>query len=137
MKTPKCVWVRWFAPRQGLVTPDWAGDWLNELEQCGLPRSDFVLTGFNHALDGWRPRAAKNHGIEKAVRALFVTQCGLSVEAAAELSPHMEFVMFLSRRALNLSVKGIWPKLVRVRSAIGDRVPSCHRNMTTNRVSVN
>ena len=33
MKNPKHVWVRWIAPRQGLVTPDWAGDWLSALER--------------------------------------------------------------------------------------------------------
>ena len=124
MKTPIGVWVRWFAPRRGLVTPDWAGDWFNELEQCGLPRSDFVLSGFNNALDAWRPRAANYHDIERAMRALLVTQCGLTAEAAAEFHP-TDFVMFWSRRAFNLSVRGMWPKAVWVRSVTGNWALTC------------
>ena len=53
MKQPKGVWVRWSAPRKGLVSDDWAGNWLAELQRCGSPGSDFVLAGFNQALDAW------------------------------------------------------------------------------------
>ena len=79
MKNPKNVWVRWFAPRRGLVSEDWAGGWLAELRNCELPGPDYILTGFNNALEEWRPRAANYHEIERAYRAMLVTQCGLSV----------------------------------------------------------
>ena len=88
MKQPKGVWVRWFAPRKGLVSDDWAGNWLDELNRCGLPGSDFVLTGVNRALDAWSPRMATYNDVKDVFRAMLCTQCGFSVAAAAELAPH-------------------------------------------------
>ena len=88
MKQPKGVWVRWFAPRKGLVSDDWAGNWLDELYRCGLPGSDFVLTGVNQALDAWYPRMATYNDAKGVFRAMLCTQCGFSVAAAAELAPH-------------------------------------------------
>ena len=58
MKQPEGVLVRWIALRKGLVSDDWAGDWLDEIRRDGLPGSDYVLTGVNQALDAWAPRLA-------------------------------------------------------------------------------
>ena len=84
----KGVWVRWCAPRRGLVSDDWAGNWLDELNRCGLPGSDFVLTGVNQALDAWSPRMATYNDVKDVFRAMLCTQCGFSVAAAAELAPN-------------------------------------------------
>ena len=51
MKLPKGVWVRWFAPRKGLVSDGWAGDWIDELQRNGLPGSNHVLAGVKPPLD--------------------------------------------------------------------------------------
>ena len=56
MKNPKGVRVRWFVPRLGLGSEDWAGDWMAELQRCGLPGPDYVLAGVNSSLDAWSPR---------------------------------------------------------------------------------
>ena len=88
MKQPKGVWVRWFAPRRGLVADDWAGDWLGELHRSGLPWSDFVLAGVNQALDAWSPRIATYNDVKDVFRAMLWTQCGFSVAEAAKLTPH-------------------------------------------------
>ena len=88
MKQPKGTWVRWYSHRQGLVSEDWAGDWMFQLRQCGLPGPEYILTGFNIALNSWLPRLATYHDLERALRVLLVTQCNLSVAAAAELTPH-------------------------------------------------
>ena len=88
MKQPKAVWVRWFAPRKGLVSDDWAGNWLDELNRCGLPGSRFVLAGVNQALDAWSPRMATYNDVKHVFRAMLCTQCGLSVAEAAKFTPN-------------------------------------------------
>ena len=87
MKQPKGTWVRWYSHRQGLVSEDWAGDWMFQFRQCGLPGADHILTGFNIAVNSWLPRLATYHDLERGLRVLLVTQCNLSVAAAAELTP--------------------------------------------------
>ena len=88
MKQPKGVWVRWFAPRRSPVSDDWAGSWLDELQRCGLPGSDYVLAGVNQALDAWSPRMATYNDVKHVFRAMLRTQCGFSVAEAAKSTPH-------------------------------------------------
>jgi hypothetical protein len=88
MKQPKAVWVRWYAPRKGLVTDDWAGDWRDELDRNGLPGDDYVLAGVNQALDAWAPRIATFNDVERVFRAMLCTQCGFSVAEASKFTPH-------------------------------------------------
>ena len=59
-----------------------------EVQCCGLPGPDYVLAGFNISLNAWSPRKAVYHDIGRAMRALLVTQCGLSAEDATGLTPH-------------------------------------------------
>ncbi len=100
MKQPKGVWVRWFAPRQGLVSDDWAGNWLDELCRNGLPGSDHVLTGVNQALDAWAPRLATYNDVERVFRAMLCTQCGFTVADASKLTP-TDSATFWCRRGHN------------------------------------
>ena len=87
MKNPKALWVRWFVPRTGLASEDWAGDSMAELRRCGLHGPDYVLAGFHISLDAWSPQKAVYNDIGRAMRALLVTQCGLSVADATRLTP--------------------------------------------------
>jgi len=88
MKAPKGVWVKWYAPRKGLSMDDWAGPWLEQLRVCGLPGPDYILAGFDASLGSWLPRRANFADVNRALRAMLVTQCGLSAQAAAAHTPH-------------------------------------------------
>ena len=83
----KKTWTRWFCSRIGF-DGDWAGEWMKELNEQGLPGPDFALWAPNSAFDEWLPRHAEYHDMRRALHFILQACLGLSVEEAIEFTPH-------------------------------------------------
>ena len=51
-------WSKWAASRVGYTRADWAGPWMDEMVQAGLPGDDFVVLATNVAMNEWLQRPA-------------------------------------------------------------------------------
>ena len=87
MKT-KATWTRWYADRGGFSGNAWATRWLEELNDHGLPGSDFVLLAASSSLDSWINRPAEYADIRRALHLVLMSQCGMSSSEAVSYSPH-------------------------------------------------
>jgi len=83
----KKTWTRWFCSRNGF-DGDWAGEWMKELSEQGLPGPDFILWAPNSSFDEWLPRHAEYHDIRRSLHFILHSCMGLSVEEAVDFTPH-------------------------------------------------
>ena len=66
----KSTMTPWAALRNGLNGDDWAGRWVVQLSEAGLPGEDFVLWGLSRDLSAFRPRVASYSDGVNAMRYL-------------------------------------------------------------------
>jgi len=81
-------WTKWAASRQGFTTQDWAGPWLNQLADEGLPGDDFVVWAPNVTLDAWLQRPAEYSDFSRALHLLLMVYAGETPQNVITYTPH-------------------------------------------------
>ena len=81
-------WTTWAASRQGFTVKDWAGPWLDQLAEEGLPGEDFVVWAPNVTLDAWLPRPAEYSDFNRALHLLLMVYAGESPQSVVSYTPH-------------------------------------------------
>ena len=81
-------WTKCAAAREGLTRNDWAGPWLSELNESGLPGEDFILLAANVTMDAWLQRPARYHDFSRALHLLLMVYAGEKPEDVINFTPH-------------------------------------------------
>ena len=84
----KPCWTKWAASRLGLATDDWAGPWMQELSENGMPGFGFLILAPNSALNGWLRRPARYADFSRAFHLLLMIYGGESPNTVIDYTPH-------------------------------------------------
>ena len=81
-------WKKWAATRQGYTRNDWAGPFMQQLSENGLPGEDYLVLAPNVTLDAWTNRPAVYHDFHRALQLMLMVYAGESPASVVEFTPH-------------------------------------------------
>ena len=84
----KAAWKKWAAAREGMSVNDWAGPWLSEMADSGMPGGDFLVQASNVAMNAWLPRPAEYRDFSRAFHTMLMTYGGETPASVVAYTPH-------------------------------------------------
>ena len=84
----KKSWSKWAASRRRFTRDDWAGPWVEQLADEGLPGVDFLVFATNVAMDKWLARSAEYPDFQRALHTLLMIYSREKPDTVVHFTPH-------------------------------------------------